>query len=154
MPLTISGYNWTGTRIRIEGHDQLVRVDYSSNYVSPDYFDAMGIRLLRGRNFTAADRFGGPMVIVVNEEFARRYVPDTHAIGRHLYLRNGRDTETFVEIVGVVANSKDRTIGEEVEPAIYEWYVQRRGSERRVRIIAAGTACGRDRCGRVARGDS
>ena len=119
-----------------------MRVDYSSNYVSPGYFDAMGIRLLRGRDFTAADRFGGPMVIVVNEEFARRYVPDTHAIGRHLYLPTGRDTETFAEIVGVVANSKYRTIGEEVEPAIYESYVQRRGSERRVRIIAAATAAG------------
>jgi predicted permease len=142
VPLTISGYNWTGTRIRIEGHDQPVRVDYSSNYVSPGYFDAMGIRLLRGRDFTAADRFGGPMVIVVNEEFARRYVPDAHAIGRHLYLPTGRDTEALAEIVGVVANSKYRTIGEEVEPAIYESYVQRRGAERRVRIIAAGTVAG------------
>ena len=82
------------------------------------------------------------MVIVVNEEFARRYVPDAHAIGRHLYLPTGRDTEAFAEIAGVVANSKYRTIGEEVEPAIYESYVQRRGSERRVRIIAAGTAAG------------
>jgi predicted permease len=140
VPLTASGYNWTGTRIRIEGHDQPVRVDYASNHVSPGYFEAMGIPLRRGRDFTAGDRPGAPVVIVINEEFARRYVPDVNAVGRHLYVPTGRDTEVLAEIVGVVANSKHRTIGEAVEPAIYESYVQGRSLNRHVRIIAASRA--------------
>ena len=106
VPLTFRGSNSTGTRIRIEGHDAPVRVEYASNYVSHGYFQTMGIALRRGRDFTPADRPGTPPVVIVNEEFARRYLPDPHALGRHLHLPTGRDETTVVEIVGVVANSK------------------------------------------------
>lgn len=142
VPLTFRGLNWTGTAIRIEGHDDLVRVEYASNDVSPGYFETMGIRLVRGRDFTAADRPGTPPVVIVNEEFARRYLPDPHGIGRHLHLPGGRDETTVVEIVGVVANSKYRTIGEDLSPAIYQPFLQRPGTPRRVTVIAAGSASG------------
>ena len=142
VPLTFRGSNSTGTHIRIEGHAAPVRVEYSSNYVSPGYFETMNIPLVRGRDFTVADGPGSPAVIIVNEEFARRYLPDPAAIGRHLDLPTGRDETTAVEIVGVVANSKYRTIGEEVSPAIYEPYLQHPGTARRVVLIASATAPG------------
>ena len=144
VPLTFRGSNSTGTRIRIEGHDAPVRVEYSSNYVSEGYFRTMGIAVLRGRDFTSADRPGAPPVVIVNEEFARRYLPDPLAVGRHFHLPSGRDETTLVEIVGVVANSKYRTIGEETSPAIYEPYLQHPGTARRVTLIVAGTAAAID----------
>jgi predicted permease len=77
--------------------------------VSPSYFDVMEMRIIDGRGFTTADRAGDgvPFAIVVNEEFQRRHFPDGAVGGR---LRFG---ERSAEIVGVVADTRHRGLGEE-----------------------------------------
>jgi predicted permease len=139
VPLTPTGMSWVGTRMRIEGIPEPVRVDYSSNSVGPGYFAAMGIAVRRGREFAPADR-AGAKVAIINEEFERRYFAGLDPIGRHMSLEVGRGQEVDAEVVAVVADSKYRSIGEGRQPAIYEAYAQRsRGWDRRVHVVASVT---------------
>jgi predicted permease len=69
------------------------------SYITPEYFRVMRIRLLRGREFSAADGPQAQPVAMVDESFARRYFPNTDVLGRHLGMFNRAWT-----VVGVVAN--------------------------------------------------
>ncbi|HXS78310.1 MAG TPA: ABC transporter permease [Terracidiphilus sp.] len=77
------------------------------------YFAALGIPMLAGRDFSneAAD---GPRVAIVNEAFAVAMFPGGNPIGQHVH--GGSWT---YEIVGVVRNTKSRTIGEDTRPVLY-----------------------------------
>jgi len=52
--------------------------------VSPGYFDALGIPVVRGRETDRADGAQAPAVAVVNAAFVRRFRPDGDPVGRHL----------------------------------------------------------------------
>ncbi len=74
--------------------------------VTEDYFRARGMRLLRGRAFTGADREGSAGVVVVNERLARAFFSDGDALGRQLKL-GGRDANRpWLTIVGVSADTR------------------------------------------------
>ncbi|HEX7119823.1 MAG TPA: ABC transporter permease [Longimicrobiales bacterium] len=79
------------------------RVETSSliGVVSPAYFETMGIRIVAGRAFTAADRTGAAPVVIINETLARRLWGDRNALGS--YLRRG---EQAYEVVGIVRDGK------------------------------------------------
>jgi ABC-type antimicrobial peptide transport system permease subunit len=64
-------------------------------------------------------------VIAVNEEFARRYMPNRDPIGASIRLPGPTEAGYLAEVVAVVRNSKYRTLGEEQRPAIYEAFAQR-----------------------------
>jgi putative ABC transport system permease protein len=65
----------------------------------PDYFQTLGIPLLRGRYFTRQDRLGTPPVAIINETMARHHWPNENPIGQRLTLLMHQET---VEVVGVV----------------------------------------------------
>jgi putative ABC transport system permease protein len=67
--------------------------------VSPDYFQTMGIELIKGRLFTTEDTRDSPQVIVIDEALARRHFPNEDPIGKR--LKQSRDAPGL-EIVGVV----------------------------------------------------
>ena len=134
LPLTIYTSR-TGTMLRVEGREEPVRVDYEGNAVGPGYFRAMGIDLVRGRDFTATDRRGAPLVIIVNQEFVRRYFEGRDPVGLHIFLPTDPQP-TAARIVGVATDSRYRTIGEGRVPAVYEAYLQRGGTDRFVHVIA------------------
>jgi predicted permease len=70
--------------------------------VSPDFFASVDLRLLRGRDFTAAEAFrGGPPVAIVDEALARQIFGTEDPIGRQLQINRRDDTEELVEIVGI-----------------------------------------------------
>ena len=69
-----------------------------------NYFQTMGIPILRGRGFQTSDTADAPRVAVVNEQFARHYWPDGDALGKHIRLENSAGTP--VEIVGVAQTIK------------------------------------------------
>ena len=70
--------------------------------ISPDYFKALGMPLLRGRTFTARDAEKAPMVAIVDQAFVDRYFPGEEPIGQGIDIGNG--TDGYYEIVGVVGN--------------------------------------------------
>jgi putative ABC transport system permease protein len=74
---------------------------------SAGYFDAMGIRIVRGRGFTGADGPDAPGVVVINESLARRYWPGEDPVGRRIRLGGG-PTAPLVTIVGVAGDVLQR----------------------------------------------
>jgi len=88
-------------------------------HVSADYFRAMGIPLRAGRMFTTADRGDAPPVFIVNETFAKRYFPNVSAVGQ--VLRMGKSA---VQIVGVVGDTRQKSLTEPAEPYAYFHYLQ------------------------------
>jgi putative ABC transport system permease protein len=72
---------------------------------SPDYFTAMGMTLLRGRNFTEQDTPTTPRVTIIDEEFARRYWPDEDALGKGIHP-GGSFSNPVATVVGVVRRVK------------------------------------------------
>jgi putative ABC transport system permease protein len=73
---------------------------------TPGYFETIGQRLLRGRDFTETDRADSPPVAIVNESFARRFWPGQDPIGKR--VKHGRldNPRPWYTVVGVVADTK------------------------------------------------
>jgi predicted permease len=90
----------------------------SFNSVSPGYFRTMGIALLEGRDFDERDRAGAVEPLIVNQTFVDRYLDGRSPIGRTIAeeTRNGKAAR---RIIGVAANSKYQTLGEEPTAAFY-----------------------------------
>jgi predicted permease len=74
--------------------------------VSPGYFQTMATPLRAGRHFDARDTFDSPSVIMVNQEFVRRFLPDRDAVGQKLNVCWGREFRNPAEIVGIVADAR------------------------------------------------
>jgi putative ABC transport system permease protein len=91
--------------------------------VSPAYFRALGIPLLRGRGFTAADDVHGPMVAVINQEMARVHWPGSDPIGQRLSTdtrkRAGTVDSPWLTIVGVVADVRYGGPEVAIKPEVY-----------------------------------
>ena len=99
---------------------------------SPGYFDALQIRLLKGRLFTDADSAAAGLSVIINREAARRFFGNDDPIGRTLPI--GKDTMT---VVGVVENVKYTGIAGPNESVIYRPFGQ---SPFRLVILVARTA--------------
>jgi hypothetical protein len=84
--------------------------------VTPGYFRTMGIPLLEGRTFSAADR--GEKVVIVNRAFVAQYLGSRQPLGT-VFLWGG-DGKTPYRIIGVAEGTKTLTIGEEPQPQLYE----------------------------------
>jgi putative ABC transport system permease protein len=95
-----------------------------ANYysVTPSYFKAMGIPLLRGRLFTEGDAAGGHLVTIVSKTMATRFFPGQDPIGKRINIQN--DTGVWSEIVGVVGDVKQYGLEPDAPPATYEPFAQ------------------------------
>ena len=87
-----------------------------ANVVGPGYFKTVGIELLRGRDFTAADRAGSQTVAIINQAMAERFWPGEDPVGRR-YSYHGE--EEVWEVVGVVETSKYVNVGEDPQAQAY-----------------------------------
>ncbi|HTH50063.1 MAG TPA: ABC transporter permease [Candidatus Limnocylindria bacterium] len=94
------------------------------NIVAGDYFRALGLPMLRGRDFNAADTASGPPVVIVNEAFARRYWPGQDALGKRIF-QHGANGGTATEVVGVVGTTRSRRLTDAARPAFYFPFTQK-----------------------------
>lgn len=93
--------------------------------VSPDYFSAMGITLLRGRPFTAGDRAAAPRAAIVNESFVRKHFRDGQALGRRLKGGRWDPSAPWTTIVGIAADVPyGKGLGGGADATIYAPYAQ------------------------------
>jgi len=92
------------------------------NVVGPNYFKTMETPLLRGRDFTDADRKGAPEVAVLNETLAGMLWPGEDAIGKRISVSGPEGP--FLEVVGVARDGKYRSLGETPHPYIYQPLLQ------------------------------
>jgi len=82
------------------------QVELPFDCVLPNYFQTMGIQVLRGRAFAPQDIRGAPAVAVVNETFAKRYFPDDDPVGKRFTFGDANNNPRWISIVGVVRDTK------------------------------------------------
>ncbi len=83
--------------------------------VSPGFFSTVGTPMVAGRDFTDADHGEAAPVLIVNEALAERYWPSESPIGRFVEGPGGDP----VQVVGVVADIRQRSLAEEAQPTLY-----------------------------------
>ena len=92
-----------------------------TNVAGPGFFTTLGVPLLAGRDFADSDTANSSHVGIINEEFARRFLPNQNPLGHVIGPDNGQYQMT---IVGVVKNHKYRSIDEEPIPMAWYEYAQ------------------------------
>ncbi len=118
--------------LAIEPGDAAEELQVATNVVGLAYFRTMGIALLLGRDFAVSDDVEAPLVVVANESFAARFFPSENPLGKRVRL-----DDEWREIVGIVRDSKYRTLGEEPTPYLYQPLAQRH--ETGMTLLVRGT---------------
>jgi putative ABC transport system permease protein len=97
------------------GKELVVRL----NTAIPNYFETMGIPLIKGRLFDERDQLNTPRVFLINQTMARRFWPDQDPIGKQI--------KTADAVIGVVGDAKHYRLEEEEQPQMYDAYSQNPG---------------------------
>jgi predicted permease len=128
----VSGSTWN-LRVNIPGLD-LPESQLSSlfNAVSPGYFRATGTPIIAGRDITGRDTAAAPDVVLVNEAFARKFFAGRNPVGLTFILPGfgPKPVDNTLEVVGLVADAKYRSLREEVQPTMYQPMAQREEVDR------------------------
>jgi predicted permease len=121
----------------VPGRDSLARLgNFMLQTGSPDYFETMGTRIVRGRGFTSADRAGSPPVVVITQAMANAIWPGAEAVGKQ--MRIGGDTMPLLTVIGVAEDMLARRF--EADPEFWyflpvEQYRQMFGSPQRTLLV-------------------
>ena len=92
--------------------------------VSPGYFRAMRIPLLRGREFAEGDDSTAPGVVIVSQSVARSLWPGSDPLGKRISMEDHPKPGDWLTIVGVVDDVKQQGLAKKSDPAIYQPYLQ------------------------------
>jgi predicted permease len=124
MPV-LDGNEWDSS-VTVEGYTarQGEAVDPHMQFVSPGFFETLGIPVMLGRDFTLRDEKGGPKVGIVNERFAKKYFGGASPIGRHVGMGLNPGTKLDIEIVGVAGDTRYESMRDEVPYELYIPYRQ------------------------------
>jgi predicted permease len=120
--LPLSGTN-SDNSFAIEGGDPFQSSAYPDEEIraiSPDYFKALKVPLLRGRFFDDHDNADAPQVVIVNEAFARKWFPNEEAVGKRITFSDPRKPDIkWITIVGLVGDMRHRGLDVEAKPEYY-----------------------------------
>jgi len=132
----LSGEGW-GNSVWIDGHDGTQRKDSNFSSVSPQYFKALAIPMLVGRDFNDSDKTQLPRAAVVNEKFARQLGLGENPIGMR-FRREATPTspEEVNEIVGVVKDTKYSGIRRPVAAIAYLDIAQDNDADNSMQVLA------------------
>jgi predicted permease len=107
------------------------------NFITPRYFETLGVPLRAGRAFGPQDSLTAPKTAIVNQTMARKFFPGRSRLGRHFRFAGGEGATT---IVGVVRDFTHHHIREETPPLIFLPYMQSRGSLPHLAVGTSGSA--------------
>lgn len=123
------GSNYDSRGIQVEDHPRPEGQGLSpqARSVTPGYFAAMGVPLLRGRRFDARDLEQSPLVVVISETMARQYWPGQDPIGRRITFNSGIPTDQqrevggagSREVIGIVGDVRHLALDEAAVPFFY-----------------------------------
>jgi len=120
------------SEITIPGKTHSERWESSIEWCGPDYFRTLAVPLLRGKMFSQADVEAAKLVVVINERLAHNYFQDEDPIGQTIKFNvldqiPGSPHNAYFEIIGVVADFKNRGIREMPEPEAFAPFDTRGG---------------------------
>lgn len=109
----------------------------SFNIVTEDYFQTLGIPLLRGRSFVAAESIAGSTshVVIIDKLAAEKLWPSSNALGKYIRLDDGMGT---YEVVGVVGNVRENILGGKTNPHVYLSFGQQYQADMQIHVKVAG----------------
>ncbi len=121
LPLARIIGDWS---IKLEGRPYVPEENPNADFqaVTPGYFEAMGVRLVRGRFLTEVDREDAMPAAVINETMASRYWPNEDPVGRQFMM--GTDDKPWLTIVGVVGAVRHNAVVEEPRAEMYIAHAQ------------------------------
>ncbi|HEX8281370.1 MAG TPA: ABC transporter permease, partial [Chthoniobacterales bacterium] len=120
--LPLSGTN-SDSSFSIEGRDHMaekVFPDEELRSVTPEYFSALRVPLLRGRFFNEGDQFEGPGVIIINNALAKKWWPGQDAVGKRVAFGGSTTPDVkWITVVGIVGDMRHRGLDVEPKPEMY-----------------------------------
>jgi len=120
--LPMTGENWTAT-FEIQGYTPSSAeppLSFEYRIITPDYVRAMGIPLLRGRDFNFSDTRDSKRVALIDEKLAKKYWPDQDPIGQNI----GFDSRRWFEVIGIVGHVRNVSYSQEGLGQVYVPYPQ------------------------------
>jgi putative ABC transport system permease protein len=108
-------FNVEGRTAPAPGQENLV----SYRVASPGYFRAMGINMLRGRDFGGQDVLNAPSVVIINEDLARQFWPGEDPIGQYVRVSLGGPVANPQQVVGIIADVHHFGLDKDVKPEVY-----------------------------------
>ncbi len=141
---TLPPYGGIGTEIDILGKTHKERWDAIFQLCSDGYFKTLGLRPIRGRMLSDADVRGARRVAVINQTLANKYFGGEDPLGREIKLNmlekfpEGPVANPIFEIIGVIADAKNRGIQEPPSPEVFIPYTMTGGFERGILVRTAG----------------
>jgi putative ABC transport system permease protein len=111
--------------------------DEEIRVITPDYFRALGVPLIRGRFFTDADAEKAPQVLIINQALARKYFAGEDPLGKRITFGDPRRKDAvWATIIGVVGDVKHRGLNVQAKP---EYYLPNLQDSQRALILAVRT---------------
>ncbi len=119
----LTGGSWNNP-MTIQANERITTDrDVNLNAVSPGFFATLGIKIVAGRDFDERDSRpvgeAGSRSAIINEAFARRYLPGRKPLGARICQGSGPDAKPDIEVVGIVADFSYRGLREESEQAYF-----------------------------------
>jgi predicted permease len=131
-----TGYDENAGGFTLEGKKAAPNQESHARYhmATPGYFSAMGIPLLQGRWFIAADKKGAPTALIINHAMAQKYWPGEDVIGKRITFEdNPKKDDDWMRVVGVVGDVKDQPNSPSAEPAF--WWSEYRVAQPDMSIV-------------------
>lgn len=142
VPLTSTGEGTIGTipfaREGIVFQRGMDRAE--DRVITPDYFKALEIPLVRGRFFNSGDGANAPLAVIINETMARMYWPNQDAIDKRIKLGPAAMPIPWIRIVGVVRDVRQMGLDQAPRPEMYFPYQQARGNYMVMQDLVVRTA--------------
>jgi putative ABC transport system permease protein len=117
MSLPNAGYNWGSTFIVADRPAEKSWATFTP--VGANYFETMGVRLLKGRVFSEAEMADSAPVTVLNESLARRLWPNEDPVGKRLKQGSAESQAAWREVIGVVADVKWNVVDQDSPSHVY-----------------------------------
>jgi len=124
--IPVSSLRISGTGFKVLGQTEVAASDRASTLVrvvTPGYFKTLGMPLLKGRDFRDDDRINSPNVFIVNEAFAKKFLPDdplTTSISVAMQIPD----RGFGSVIGIEGDVKEGSLRGGPEPTVYYTYRQ------------------------------
>src|SRR4029078_358617 len=114
------GYGNLNETVLIEGQEpprEGEQISIATYIVDPQFFQMMNIPLIQGQNFTGQERADSPGVAIINERMAESFWPNENAIGKRFRFEGAQGP--LIEVIGIVRNSKYRSLCEPPRSVLY-----------------------------------
>ena len=116
------------------------RVEYPVEWVSPGYFETVGMTIVRGRGFTDADHADAPRVVVINETLARTGWPNEDPIGRRMRSGGEQSTSPWMTVIGIIKDAHRADVTRAIRPELYRCALQSTPRTQTLLVRTAGDA--------------